>query len=426
MIKSSSKKQLSCSEAVLKHNIFFYVLNGIFFTMMMNLFKPFTAKFLYRIGGTDFHISLLNALPGLVAVFATIPGILLINKTFNKKRTISKFFFSSRLFVLLFAIVPFLPKLYQPIIFVILISLRQYPESVSLTSLQSFTGDIFPERKRATAIASRNMFSIAAQLITVISVDYILKHFGKSDSIILNIYQIFFIVSFILGLIEIFTFTKLKENKSNSNLTYSPNNTSLLFLYIIEPIKIIYKTLNNKQYRIFVMCSLLYHFGWQMGWPLFSTYQIKYLGADEHWLAIISIISSIVMFFCYKFWNIIIDKKGNPPVMAVTTLGMAATPLLYAFSPNLKILAAVTVITGFFTSGTVTVLLNSLLEVTPDKNRIFYVGVHVTLTSITLSIAPIVGNALHSYFNIYTALYISSLFRFLGSIAFFIRNKKLK
>lgn len=419
------KSESTYSKSLFKHNIMFYVLNGFLFTIMMNLFKPFTAKFLYRIGGSDFHISLLNALPGLVAVFSTIPGILIINDTINKRKTMNKFFFSSRLFILLFAAIPLLPIKYQPIIFVILISLKQYPESVSVTSLQSFTGDIFPEQKRATAISSRNMFSIIAQLMTVLLVDYILKHFGKTNNIILKIYQIFFIVSFLIGLIEIYTFSKLKENSQSSINRNSNNHKKSIFYYLMKTPEVILSTKNNKKYWVFILCSLIYHFGWQMGWPLFSIYQIKYLGADEHWIAIISIVSSITMFFCYKFWNVLIDKKGNPPVMAVTTLGMAATPLLYAFSPNLKILATVSVISAFFTSGTVTVLLNSLLEVTPDKDRIFYVGIHVTLTSITLSIAPIVGNIIQNHFSIYFALYASAFFRLLGSIAFFIRNRKV-
>ena len=33
------------SDSTLSHNMKYYVLNGILFTVMMNLFNPFTAKF---------------------------------------------------------------------------------------------------------------------------------------------------------------------------------------------------------------------------------------------------------------------------------------------------------------------------------------------------------------------------------------------
>jgi hypothetical protein len=399
--------------------------------MMMNLFKPFTVKFLYRLGGTDFQVSLLNALPGLIAVITTIPGILLINNTINKKKVMFKFFLTSRLFLLLFAIIPLMVKEYQPLIFVILIALKHFPESVSLTSLQSFTGDIFPENKRATAISLKNKYSVLAQGLVVTLLFFILRYFRDKQAFMMTIYQVFFISAFLLGMIEIYSFTKLKKDNriSNSNdITYknNKNNISSFWKSFFQTPSIINKTLKDKAYTNFIICSLIFHFGWQMGWPLFATYQIKYLGADELWLAVLSLISSFVMFFSYRFWNKIIDKKGNSSIISIATLGMSATPLLFALSPNLYFLASATIITGFFTSGTITVILNSLLEVTHEKNRIFYVGVHVTLTSITLCISPILGNALHKYFSIYIALLTSALFRLLGSIAFFMRNKKQK
>ena len=248
------------------------------------------------------------------------------------------------------------------------------------------------------------------------------------------IYQTFFIISFILGVLEIYTFTKLKEKTNDESIEYkeiayeagSTLGNNSFSESLSETMNILKGAFKNKNYMSFMVCSLIYHFGWQMGWPLFATYQINYLGATEGWIAILSVISSIVMFFGYKFWNKIIDKKGNPPIMAITTLGMSLTPLLFAISPNLYVLSIATIITGAFTSGTVTVLLNSLLEVSPEKNRILFIGLHVTLTSITLSISPIVGNVIHNHFNIYAALCVSALFRFLGSMAFFIRNKYLK
>lgn len=162
-----------------------------------------------------------------------------------------------------------------------------------------------------------------------------------------------------------------------------------------------------------------------MGWPLFSIYQIEYLGADEWWLTLLTVSSSIIMFFSFGYWKNLIHKKGNSYVMSTTTLGMAATPILFALSPNLYIITITGLITGFFTAGTITVLLTALLEVTPDKNRLLYIGVHVTLTNITLFLAPLLGDFILNHTNIYLALCATAFFRLIGSIAFFIRNKKI-
>lgn len=394
------------------YNIIYYALNGILFNIVVNLYKPFATKFIFRLGGTESHVSLSTSIPGLIAVFVTIPGLILMGNTSDKKKSMVKFFLGSRLFILSFALIPFLPSSLQPMTFVILSSLMNFPESVSSTALQSFSGDIFLEEVRPTAISMRNKFSTLAQIISILIVGRILKGFGDSENGIIMVYQIFFILAFIISLFEIFTFKKIKETSCAPKLNI---NLKEAFSEIFA----------NKKYNIFLVCSLLFHFGWQMGWPLFSIYQIKYLGADEWWLTLLTVTSSIVMFFSYGYWKKLIHRKGNSFVMSAATLGMAATPILFALSPNLYIITITGLITGFFTAGTVTALLTLLLEVTPEKNRILYIGVHVTLTNITLFLAPTLGDFILNHTSIYLALCASAFFRLIGSIAFFIRNKKI-
>jgi MFS family permease len=406
-IKNSLKRKF-----IMSNNLRFYIWNGILFTLMMSLSKTYAVKFLYRLGGSEFHVSLFNALPGFVAVFAIIPGIILMNNTQNKKQVMGRFFLASRVITLCFAFVPFLPLQYQPIFFVMLTALMNFPESMSATALQSFSGDIFMPEERATAISLRNKFSTLAQLLSFIAVGKVLSSIGSTEALIIKKYQFFFVIAFVLGIFEIKTFFRLKEIK----LLTSKNRLSMK--------KTLLTMKSNKKFIIFMICSLLFHFGWQMGWPLFSIYQIDFLGADEWWLTILNVTSSIVMFFTFNYWNRMIKAKGNSLVITVATLGMAATPLLYVLSPNLYILVFSGLIMGFFTSGTTTVILSSLLEVIPENERMIYVGVHATLTSATLAVAPLVGNLVLSFYSIQIALVVTSIFRFIGSFAFFMRNRK--
>ncbi|HSR03325.1 MAG TPA: hypothetical protein VLM88_01895, partial [Proteiniclasticum sp.] len=145
-------------------NIKYYAINGILFTMVAVLSKSYAIKFLDRLGGTEFHFSLFNALPGFVAIFTTIPGILLIQKGKSKRKILGTFFYISRLMPLLLAGVPFLPKDIQPMVFVLIFGLMNFPESISATSLQDYTGDIFSPHERADALSSRNQFSQVSQI----------------------------------------------------------------------------------------------------------------------------------------------------------------------------------------------------------------------------------------------------------------------
>jgi MFS family permease len=391
-------------------NMKYYIINGILFTLMASFSKSYAMKFLFRIGGTEYHASLFNALPGFVAAFAAIPGILWLNRSKNRKSTMGILFLGSRLFTLSFAFIPFLPLYYQPIIFVLITALMNFPESISINALQSFAGDIFPPQERATAISLRNKFSTLAQLASFLILGQALSRISSSESFIIRQYQIFFVIAFIIGIFEIKSFYKLKENSCSTPKISTSFTASVSTL------------IANKKFMIFLTCSLLFHFGWQMGWPLFSIYQIKYLGADEWWLTILNLTSSITMFFTYTYWSKMIKNKGNAYVIMIATLGMSITPILYVLSPNLQLLVLSGLVMGFFTSGTTTVVLSSLLDAIPEENRLLYVSVHATFTSITLAIAPLVGNSILSTYNIYIALLATTGFRLIGSLSFFIRN----
>lgn len=398
---------------VARQNMYYYIVNGILYTLVTNLYKPFAQKFIYRLGGGETHVSLFNSLPGLVALFAIIPGVLYMYKASSKKRMLSNTFFLSRFITLLYAFVPFVPAEFQPITFVIITAMMSFPESVSTTALQSFTAEVFDEGSRARAITSKNKYTTFASLISLMILAQVLNVFGTTNEKAIMVYQIFFVLAFAVGLVEIFTFNKMKETTVSETVSIN----------FKESIKEVF---SNKAYLGFLVCSLTFHFGWQMGWGLFSIYQIDNLKADETWITILGVTSNIVMFFSFNFWSKLIEKKGNSHAATFATFGMAATPILYVLSRNLYVLTVSGLIMGFFTAGTVTVILNFLLEVSPQKNRIMYVAVHATLTNVTLFIGPLISDMVLKATDIYIALMVTAFFRFLGSAAFLLRNRLRK
>jgi len=393
-------------------NMKYYVLNGVLFTIMINLYKPFAVKFIQRIGGNDFHIALYNALPGIIAVLTLLPGTIFVRKAKNKKKITTLFFILSRSVLLFLAFVPALPTQIQPIVFVLAIAIRNFPEQVSVSLLQTYLGEIFSKREKTKAITLRNKYSVLVRIIVMLVAGNILSVIAKTNEQTIRIYQVFFIIAFCIGILEILTFLKLEENQA---IEYEENKFNAMLVF--------HEIRKNKQFMIFLACSTLFHFGWQMGWPLMAIYQIEYLGANEMWLAIINVFSLIVTFFSYGYWNKFIDKKGNTTAVVIATSGMAINILITAISPNLYILTILFAVTGFFTSGTITVLLDLLLEVTPEENRVLYIGVHNTVINIGLAISPLVGHAIYKKTSIFTAFMVVMIIRLMGGISFYIRKK---
>lgn len=390
-------------------NFKLFVLYGILFELMMRLYQPFQAKFLQRIGGSDVHIALMNSLPGAVMAFIVLPGAIYLNKMENKHKFTGNLIFVCRSFLLLFAAIPFLPTEMRPIAFIFIVVIMSIPNSIYLTSYQSFVGDLFKPEVRANALGKRNMLTVPATVILTFITGWALKNLPSTEGERIQLYQMFYVLAFIFGMIELFIFKKFK-------IPYHQTKK------IIE--KFSFKEfMSNKRFTRFLKSSLLFHFGWQMGWPLFTIYTISELKADEAWLSYMNIGMSIAMFSGYLFWPKQIVKKGNHAITAICTLGMALTPIFYIISPNLFILLLTSSVSGFFTAGTITVLLSDLLEVIPEKKRVLYIGLYSLFTNLSLAISPLVGSFIKETTSIYIALFVTSIFRLMGSFSFFMRSK---
>lgn len=391
------------------YNVKTFIVFGVLYELMNALVNPFAVKFLQRVGGGAVDISLYNSMKGLVMIVAVLPGVFLINRVLDKRRITAWLVLFMGLFALMLSAVPLFDSALQPLLFIGISALIMIPQSVYNASYQSFTGELFPQR-RAQVIAKRSRYTIIFTTTITLFTGFLFRYVPQNNADFIRLYQILFALAFIVAGLGFMVFLKFRH-------TPKPNREHLHFKGSFKAV------LKHKGYVHFVIASTAFHFGWQMGWPLFSVYMIETLGADELWLAIISVGASTAMFFGLRYWPLVIERLGNMRTTTICTLGMALTPVLYAVSPNLYILAVVSTITGIFTSGTITVLFADMLEVTPSDNRIIYVGYYNTMTNITLAISPFVGLFFLSNFNIYVALIVTALTRLLGSAAFLYREK---
>ena len=385
-----------------------FIYSGVMSAIVASLFGPFTVKFLERLGGTAFHISLYNSLPGLVGLAVGLPGALWIAGNQNKhlKTLTAEFTLISRLLVLPLIPLVWLSPNWAPMLCVLLIALKNIPEAISQTALQGLSGDLFSPEMRSTAISQRSRYSIPATLAISLLSGIIMRSVPGTDAEILSIYQIFFVLAALFGVAEVLFLGRLHTPSPPSREALPPLRTLLAELR------------GNRVYMRYVGASLIYYFSWQMGWPLFSIYQVIDRGADELWLSIIGVLSAIGMFIGYRFWNHIILRHGNGIAAIFTTLGMALNPLLMILFPSLYWLSAVNLVVGFFVAGTTTVLLNSLLEVTPQKHRVVYVGAYHSLVNLSLSISPIVAFAILRGVGMHAAMFIVSGCRLVGCLSF--------
>ncbi|HSN65709.1 MAG TPA: MFS transporter, partial [Fusibacter sp.] len=188
-------------------NITINVYNGIALAVAINLVNPYYAKFAERLGASDYQMAYLNSLPAFISLFALIPGAIFIDLFGNKLKSTTWIMLLHKLFFLIIAFVPMIDGISKPWLFILLIAFMNLPGSIYTMGYQSSIGDIFSPSERGLAMGLRNRYSdIFRLLITFIS--GVLLSIPKNDSEIILLYQLFFVVSFVIGLFEVYTFSK--------------------------------------------------------------------------------------------------------------------------------------------------------------------------------------------------------------------------
>ncbi|GAU79412.1 MFS transporter [Fusibacter sp. 3D3] len=396
------------------HNLEINIYNGIFYAVAINLVNPYFAKFAERLGASDYELAFLNSWPAFVSIFALIPGALLIEGFGNKKKSTTFIMFAHKLFYLALATVPFINQISKPWLFVFLVGLMNFPGSVYLMGYQTCIGDLFSPRERSHAMGLRNRYSDLFRLAITLIAGQLLTRIPQNNQEVIFLYQIFFLIAFVFGILEVITFNRFKLHiDRNQKILSTRASLKEAFAFVFH----------DREFKIFLMCSLTFYFGWQMGWPLFNIYLIKTLGANEAWLSAVSIASGLSSILTSTLWAKFADKYGNTLTIAIATFGMSITPILYAMSSSLWMLVVFNVIIGISIAGTILVLFNMLLEVTPDQNRTTIISIYNTFIAISATIAPIIGVAIKDMTHIKTALIIVGCLRLLGSFTFYLRKR---
>jgi len=388
-------------------NVWIFIMYGLLFDMVNNLWRPFAVVFLERLGGTEFHIAMLSALPGLVAAIVLLPGAILFRRFTNQKRATATIILISRAILLLIAFIPALPPGIRPLLFVVLVAIMNCPDSLSQTSLQNFLGTVFSGQTRGQAIALRTKFGQAIIPIVTISAGLAITFIPNTYEQRMFLYQIFFVGAFLLGIVEVTMFNRLQvpeylRNEENQE-DKKPNS-----LAVIQQI------LRDKKFRRFVIPTICFAFTWQAGWPLNSIYQVMTLQATEMWFAIFALVSGLAGLMSGTFWQKLLHRHGNNRVFIVSAALITINMFIFPLIPNVQVMAIFSAFTGLSAIGMNMALLNGLLDAAPDENRMTYLAFFNTVMSLSLFAAPFLAHFMLSLFGLRSAMFMVGFLRIGG------------
>lgn len=398
-----------------KYNNRINVMNAIFAAAALNLVSPFYSKYAQRLGGGDFHIALLTALPYLVSFFAYIPGSLVFESLPDKKKTLCTNMFIQKLFLFAIACIPFFSGDHA-LIFVCLIGAMNFFGAISNMGYQALIGDIFEPQDRSMAMGRKNRASSIVGILMTLLGGQLLHHIPKNDAEVLNMYQIFYFMSFTFALIETYLCYQFQGVPTPKK---KKENTVELLRSVLRDIP------RQKRYVMFVLAAGIFYIGWIGAQPLFSIYTIKILKATEGWLSLIAMTNALASILSYPKWAKLADKIGNPMTLTLAIIGMGITPLLYVMASRIWMLVFFNILIGISVAGTTLCMFNILLEITPSENRTVYLAVYNTIIAVIAGISPLLFVRWMNLAGMTLALILAAIMR-LSATFFFYKIKNCK
>ncbi|WP_113926557.1 MFS transporter [Bacillus sp. P14.5] len=384
------------------------IYNGVASTVSTNAVNGYIPLFAIGVlGASNTQMGLITSLPSIIGMLALIPGAMWLNRVKSKKKFAVASTLSTRLLFMLILFVPFLSPQYAPWALVALIALLNFPGALSGLSWQSMIGDLVPEDRRGGFFSSRNRWMTLTAMIVTFSTGLFLEQFN-ADSVFP--YQILFIVGFGFAIMEVFYLFKHKEAPAE--------NTAAEEDEAAQKKKFSLHVFKHKPYLSFIVCALLFNFGAQMGWSIFSIYQIREAHATALWFSMFSVTNQLSQIVSIKWWAKYADKYGNTMLLFVAAAGMATAPALMIVSTNLYYITFINLWIGIFVAGTNLLLFNQLLSSSPQKQLTTYIANYNFLLAIIGFLAPQFGVLLLNQFGMQSAMLLTSTVRMMGALAF--------
>ncbi len=389
--------------------------------------NPLFAMYAQRLGAGAYEIGLINSLPSLVSITALIPGTFILSKYKDKKHVTAMLILMFGIFYPIAALTPFMGRI-GLYIFIASISLMNWPFSLYNISWQSFFSDVICPSDRASVYAKRSRASSLFTIITVIFSGLFLTYVPQSNAQRIILYQVLFIISFIISLIQRSLLLQV-SNYCIEDCETGIGSTITLKGYVLSLGNGFKTYLTHKDFGFYSILMFIYNISWQMGWPLFFIFQTKYLHANESQLSYVSAAVSLTGVMTYGLWAKVIQKYSVNLVLIIGMIGLSINPFILSRLPSMNYVIFFNAILGLTFSAFMLASFEQLMETVPPELKTVCIAIHTTLIGIAGFVSPIIGVALYKATSITIALDISGLFRtilFIIFIAKYLQWRKRK
>jgi hypothetical protein len=375
---------------------------------LANAAIPFLPVFLTKLGGSNFQIGLLTAMPAVTGLFLSIA----VGGYLQNHRNLISWYSWSRLlsisgYTLTGLAAFFVPKEYLVSVVLLIWGLVTLPQTVVSVSFSVVMNAVAGPANRYELMSRRWSILGLVTAVIVMLVGQVLDQIGFP----LN-YQFVFIALSVGGLISYYFSIRIKLPETELEEDHTGTTLSQRYAHYKDLL------LGHADFLRFTAKQFVFLSGTMLSVPLFPLYFVRVVNASNAWIGIINTAQTAVLLIGYFLWTRGSKLRGSRFVLLWTTLGLAFYPALVAATQQVFLIAILAGIAGIFQAGVNLVFFDELMKTVPPKQSATFVSIAQSLQYLPAIVAPLFGSLLANWIGIGGALLVSAGLRLLGFILF--------
>ncbi|HQE91474.1 MAG TPA: MFS transporter [Anaerolineae bacterium] len=392
---------------------FFYTQMDALGVGLVNGAAPFLAVFLTRLGGTNFQVGLLSAMPGFTGLFLG----LFIGRFLQTRSNIVPWYSRVRLLVfsaytLTGLIALFVPQKAAITAMLVIWGLASVPQAVLNVAFSVVMNAIAGPEGRYTLMSRRwSVLGLTAAIMTIIA-GQLLNWIDFPQN-----YAVVFILFSLGGLVSFRFSSRMEVPPLNVEAV---GDKTPLFQQLKRDMRLVF---SERPFIAISIKRLIYIFGSNLVMPLFTLYYVRIVGVNDAWISFITTAQNGILLLGYSLWTQQHRKRGARFILLSTTLALALYPALTAITRSPWLLVIYAGIAAIFQAGLNLVFFDELMKTVPPQYSATFISVDQSAQNALAMSAPLISTSLSTFIGIPGALWVGAAVRFIA-FGMFLRDRK--
>jgi MFS family permease len=382
----------------------------------LGTYLSYLTVFAARLGASNFWIGLLSAGPALVSIFWLLPAGRLVERQTRQMPILIRCMFTSRAFVLLMALAPWLSPRHGGELLALLVIVQAIPSGIVNVAFTAMLPDAVSAERLGAVVSVRNaIMAVTSTLGTLVSVPLLAWVPFPAN------YQAVMALGFLSAYLSAYYVSRLRvPDRPALDPDLGPRPTHRPFLSL-RAVRGVWQ--EQQEYAWFVVAAFVFHLGLYGAIPLFSIYWVRELHLSDAWISVLTVVWNASSVLASLAAPALIRRQGNRRVLAWSSAALALYPIGTACSRSAYPLLFLALAGGVVGALMGITLFNRLIEVAPAARRASYVGLYNAAINGAVFGAPLVTTTLAGAKGVATLMIASGVVRILGGLLFLVRGK---